>query len=71
MKNRTQFEEDYIQMKNTYDAVVNANIKLSDEKKLVEFDNKQLQRKLDNIEEYVKTHKKYFKKDLLKMIKDY
>lgn len=71
MKNRTQFEEDYIQMKNTYDAVVNANIKLSDEKKLLEFDNKQLQRKLDNIEAYVKTHKKYFKKDLLQMINDY
>lgn len=71
MKDRTKMEEDYIQMKNTYDNIVNANIKLSDEKKLAEFDKKQLQRKLDNIEEYVKTHKKYIKKDLLKMIREY
>lgn len=71
MKDRTQLEQDYIQMKNTYDAVVNANIKLSDEKKLLEYDKKSLQRKLNNIEEYVKTHKKYFKKDLLQMIREY
>jgi len=69
--NTRQMEEDYIQMKNTYDNIVNANIKLSDEKKLAEFDKKQLQRKLDNIEVYVKTHKKYFKKDLLQMIREY
>lgn len=71
MNSRHDLENDLRQMKQTYSNVVDANVKLSDEKTLLERDNKLLQRKVNRAIEYLREHKKYSKKELLDILQAY
>lgn len=68
MKDVYALERDLREMKTTYHNVVNANIKLSDEKTLVLRDNKMLQKKIDNAIDYIRNNDKFLRKDLLEIL---
>lgn len=68
--NIRELEKKYSEMKYSFDNIVKANTKLSDEKTLALSENKYLSVKIDRALRYLENNKKIEKKKLLDILKD-
>ena len=68
--NIRELETKYSEMKHSFDNIVKANTKLSDEKTLALNENKYLNVKIDRALRYLEKNAKINKKELIDILKD-
>lgn len=68
--NMRELQTKYSEMKQSFDNIVKANTKLSDERTLVIKENKYLNNKIDRALRYLEKNDKINKKELVDILKD-